>query len=154
MSLESYICINGDDKRMQKWLPQIEGGDVKYACWQCSRGGRPRISKEDEQTTYALTCPFPGEEGICAPLSPSPGVFQALTLAFAQQAFGPLSLGAGFPRGDTRQGLERDANLRPSAWASQAALVTDAGLRGQAREGRDVEDREMAPSWAGMKPWD
>lgn len=147
MSLESYFCVNGDDKRMQKWLPQIQRGDVKYACWQCSSGGRTRISKEDEQTTYALTCTFPGEEGICAPLSPSPGESQALTLAFAQQAFGPLSLGAGFPRGDTRQGLERDANLRPSAW-------TDAGLRGQAREGHDVEDREMAPSRAGMKPWD
>lgn len=78
---------------MQKWLSQIERGDVKYVCYNAAEVEGPismrRMSK------CCVLCVFPGEEGVCGPLSPLPIVFPIVTLVFSHQTFDPLVQGFG-----------------------------------------------------------
>lgn len=78
---------------MQKWLSQIERGNVKYVRCNAAKVEGPisirRMSK------YCMTCVFPGEEGVCGPLSPFPRVFSSITLVFSHQTFDPLVQGFG-----------------------------------------------------------
>lgn len=121
--------------RMQKWLSQIERGDVKYACCNVAKVEGPiSIRRMNEQ---CMTFVFPGEEGVCGPLSPLPRVLPAIAL-FLHQAFAPLGLVQVF-LGMT-PGILLDANLRWLAWAP-AGLGGDRPQSKGPRKGPDIEDR-------------
>lgn len=127
---------------MQKWLSQIERGDVKYVCCNAAKVEGPisirRMSK------YCMTCVFPGEEGVCGPLSPLPRVFPSVTLVFSHQTFDPLVQGfGGWPH--RFYGIQTSGG---QAGHQQAWEETDHGLRGQGRN-LTLKTGQLTPSGAG-----
>lgn len=56
MSLQSHFYVNGDEKRMQTWLSQIEKGDIKHVSHNAAR--QAPCSEEGEQAIFIYTPVF------------------------------------------------------------------------------------------------
>lgn len=124
---------------MQKWLSQIEKGDVKYASCSVAKVEGPisirRMNKE------CMTACFPKKRGGCGLLSPFLGVLPAITLVFS--GIWPSRSGAAVPRCDPRD---------PMGWMQTSGHWATAGRGGdrpwskRPSKGPDIEDGGTDPT--------